>query len=121
MQDCESELKERAVDSGASFIVSFASYVHGSWLSRTCEDSLFGESIAFSETWPTSGMTRSGRAYERPTWVPRIAELASSSWPTPDASVFQEGETPETWLKRREVLKANGYNGNGMGTPLAMA
>jgi hypothetical protein len=34
---------------------------------------------------------------------------------------MQLGETPETWLARRETLKAKGYNGNGCGTPLAMA
>ena len=42
-------------------------------------------------------------------------------WPTPDANAFQLGETPETWLERRAALKAKGYNGNGCGTPLAMA
>jgi hypothetical protein len=43
------------------------------------------------------------------------------SWPTPDASVFQEGESPETWLRRREQLKLTANNGNGCGTPLAMS
>jgi hypothetical protein len=42
-------------------------------------------------------------------------------WPTPDASVAQDGETPETWLARRERLKAKKNNGNGCGTPLSMA
>lgn len=43
------------------------------------------------------------------------------AWPTPDASVAQDGEQPATWLARREVLKAKGTNGNGAGMPLAMA
>jgi hypothetical protein len=28
---------------------------------------------------------------------------------------------PETWLKRKEAMKAKGYNGNGCGTPLTIA
>lgn len=42
-------------------------------------------------------------------------------WPTPGAAISNDGEAPETWLARREVLKAKGINGNGAGTPLAMA
>ena len=34
---------------------------------------------------------------------------------------MQLGETPHTWLARRERLKATHQNGNGCGTPLAMA
>lgn len=45
----------------------------------------------------------------------------AAMWPTPDASVAQDGETPTTWLERRERVKATAENGNGMGTPLAMA
>lgn len=41
--------------------------------------------------------------------------------PTPNAGNFNDGENPEEWLRRREELKALGINGNGMGTPLAMA
>ena len=42
-------------------------------------------------------------------------------WPTPDAQAINDGEEPETFLDRREREKAKGQNGNGMGTPLAMA
>lgn len=42
-------------------------------------------------------------------------------WPTPAASVAQDGESPETWLARREQLKVTADNGNGCGTPLTMA
>ncbi len=42
-------------------------------------------------------------------------------WPTPDASVMNDGESPETFLARRERLKAKGINGNGAGTPLTIA
>lgn len=49
------------------------------------------------------------------------ATAALTLLPTPDASVMNDGETPETWLARRERVKATAKNGNGMGTPLAMA
>lgn len=42
-------------------------------------------------------------------------------WPTPDANAVNDGESPESWLRRREINKAKGYNGNGQGTPLGMA
>jgi len=35
--------------------------------------------------------------------------------------VAQDGESPETWLARRERLKETADNGNGCGTPLTMA
>jgi hypothetical protein len=50
-----------------------------------------------------------------------MLERAARNWPTPDAALSQDGETPATWLKRRAGQKAKGYNGNGCGTPLAMA
>lgn len=57
----------------------------------------------------------------RRTLALRIGESESSSWPTPNATVANDGETPETWLARREQLKEKWNNGNGCGTPLAMA
>lgn len=41
--------------------------------------------------------------------------------PTPDASNANDGEQLDTWLARRERVKAKGINGNGMGMPLAIA
>lgn len=46
---------------------------------------------------------------------------AMSMWPTPDASVINDGEPSETFLARQEKLKETANNGNGCGTPLAMA
>jgi hypothetical protein len=47
------------------------------------------------------------------------------TWPTPDGQVFQDGMdcTLEEWEARRRKLKAEAAtpNGNGAGTPLAMA
>jgi hypothetical protein len=44
-----------------------------------------------------------------------------SLWPTPNAGNFNDGENLETWEARREKNKAKGINGNGQGTPLAIA
>lgn len=58
----------------------------GVW--ETVEKSLLCEhSALYSETWPASGMTRGGRAYELPTSVLPTADPGSSSLlPTPTAS-----------------------------------
>ena len=50
-------------------------------------EGLFCEHLdVFSETFPTSGMTRNGMAYELPTWVPRMGDSGYSSSPTVVAS-----------------------------------
>ena len=41
--------------------------------------------------------------------------------PTPAASVANDGESPDTWLARRERVKQTANNGNGMGMPLTIA
>ena len=49
-------------------------------------------SDVFSETWPSSGMTRGGTAYEQPTSAPRMVGSASSSLlPTPEAKLSDSG------------------------------
>lgn len=74
------------------------------------------------------GLTWRKKITKRGRWISRLAGLVRrtsgkdcTGWPTPDAQVFQDGETPKTWLARRERLKKLKKNGNGMGTPLAMA
>lgn len=47
--------------------------------------SLCGHSAVYSGTWPTSGMTRSGSAYELPTWAPPTAGSGCSSSPGREA------------------------------------
>jgi DNA (cytosine-5)-methyltransferase 1 len=41
--------------------------------------------------------------------------------PTPVAGAFNDGESVPSWLARRERQKRLGRNGNGIGTPLAIA
>lgn len=43
------------------------------------QETIFGHSDAYSETWPTSGMTVNGVAYELPTWEHRTGGTGSSS------------------------------------------
>jgi len=74
--------------------------------------------------WPTptcqmvkqSGFAPSELNREQPTLA-----TAVQLWPTPAACNPQDGEELETWLARRELIKAQKKNGNGMGTPLAIA
>lgn len=51
----------------------------------------------------------------------RTSARGSTGWPTPDASVAQDGESLSSWEARREMLKQKGINGNGCGLPLTMA
>lgn len=154
-------------------------------------DLLSGLSELYSETWPTSGMTRAGVAYELPTPALHMDDSVSSSLPTPRASrgasgtetMYKlgaersdenrpqgelllktptsqlavnggsqhpdkrrsgghgptladeeehllptpaamnpnDGESVETWEARRVRTKERVKNGNGFGTPLAIA
>ena len=71
--------------------------------------SLCGHSEPFSETWPTSGMTRGGSAYELQTWEHLMAASASSSspvLPTPQAR-DGKGETARVAYPGRVRTKAS--------------
>ena len=99
--------------------------VRGAW--ESTQTALCGHWELFSATWPTSGSMRSGSAFQPPTPAPRTAGSASSSspgretlLPTPDAAVFNDGQSVEAWQIRKAREKEKGYNGNGGGTPLAM-
>ena len=64
---------------------SFARLVGGKWI--TPQRDLFSslQWAEFSQTWPKSGMTRNGIAFERPTSVRRIDENECGLLPTPRA------------------------------------
>ncbi len=53
--------------------------------------------------------------------VPAAAAGGLSLLPTPNAGNFNDGESLESWRARRDRNKAKGINGNGQGTPLAIA
>lgn len=75
--------------------------------------------------WPASGMSARGGLYELPTSAhPTAANDGSASpglLPTPSAGNFNDGEPLESWEARRQANLAKGINGNGQGTPLAIA
>lgn len=82
----ESSRASLARDSGDSLSESFASYdpVSCSW--KTSQHSLFGGLTLYAQTWPRSGMMRSGIAFRRPTLVPLTGGIASGLWATPVAN-----------------------------------
>lgn len=94
----------------------------GEYSARLKSAQATGESGSSSSAWPTA-KTSSGDYSYAPGSGDRVMNLqgAAKDWPTPSAANPQDGESPETWLARREELKAKGANGNGCGTPLGMA
>lgn len=78
-----------------------AKYDHGSCSWKTAQPSLLGGSDEFSETWPRSGMTRTGMSYLRRTLELRTYANGCGLWPTPVASdtgsrstKYNQGGTP---------------------------
>lgn len=67
-----------------------------SW--RTSQHCFIEGLETFSETWPRSGMTRSGTAYRLPPLVPLTDETESGLWPTPTVGgggqTLPQGTTP---------------------------
>ena len=63
-------------------------HARGVW-ETTQVNLLCGHLELFSETWPTSGMTRAGRAYALPTRVHLMVASASSSSPIPEESMLR--------------------------------
>ena len=103
---------------------------------------IFGHSDVYSETWPTSGMTANGVAYELPTWAPPTDDSASSSLlPTvttsestgpgsgpkktggdnlrtvvsllPTPRAQESHENPETFIRRTQGLQRKPGRGGG--------
>jgi hypothetical protein len=62
-------------------------------------DLFSGRLGVFSETWPASGMTRNGVAYELPTWEPPTEDTEYSWLPTPTATY--SGNTAENHLRKK--------------------
>lgn len=54
-------------------------------------------------------------------WARQFEGVIGERWPTPDAGAINDGEATDSWRKRKKRLKRDYANGNGMGTPLAMA
>ena len=78
--------------SGQHSRTSFADYDPASCSWKTSRVSLDGEWETYSETWPPSGMTRTGIAYRLPQSAPRTSASASGSWPIPQARDHRTGQ-----------------------------
>ncbi len=52
---------------------------------------------------------------------PNLETVIGQMLPTPNAGLFNDGESPDSWMARRKRIKAKGINGNGMGMPLSIA
>lgn len=57
---------------------------------ETDQAAICGHLEPFSQTWPTSGMTRNGVAYALPTWAPHTADSGSSSLPLVEIQRIQD-------------------------------
>ena len=70
-----------------------------SW--KTSQLCLDGALEPYSETWPRSGMARSGIAYRLPPLVPLTAGTASGSWPTPRSCSAMSANVTENTANAR--------------------
>lgn len=104
----DAKAAQMTAGSGPSSPVSLASYdpATSSW--RTYQGSLLSmEDERFPrswERWPTSGMTRRGRAYALPMWVRPTAESASSWLQTPSAADAMGGHLSRGGDRSDELL-----------------
>jgi hypothetical protein len=75
--------------------------------------------------WPTAVADATGRTPESRTFLTYKAQSSLSvkvqTWPTASASIANDGESLESWERRKAKNLAKYDNGNGMGTPLTIA
>ena len=110
------DLPVRVADYGRRLPDWLAKYDPSSSLWRTSQTSLAdpansqeGGSAEFSETWPRSGLTRNGTAYQLPLSALHMVETGCGFWPTPNKS---NGFTPFSMLtmqrKKRGETRPSG-------------
>jgi hypothetical protein len=85
-QELEKDWKVNGVDFGANTSESLAYYDQDTSSWKTSQLSLDGESTEFAETWPASGIVRSGKLFARPTFLCLTVENESALLPTPTRS-----------------------------------
>jgi hypothetical protein len=79
--------KGRARVFGQSTPASLANYDRDTSLWRMLQSSFLEGLDEFSETWPRSGMTRNGTAYQLQPLAPLTGVIGSGLWPTPRVSM----------------------------------
>jgi hypothetical protein len=77
-----------------------------SW--RTSQLCLDGALSEFSETWPRSGLMRSGIAYQLPPLVRLTDETEFGLWPTPVAN--DDNKSPEAHMAMKQRMKGGPRN-----------
>lgn len=107
--------------SGPTSSGSSGKCVQGQLFSRTSKDTFDSDCLKSSKTSPNWGTMRSGVCSLRPKPELPTNGSGSSSWPTPTASLTNDGESVESFRARQERLKEKHNNGNGAGTPLTIA
>lgn len=85
-QDLAQGLTEKTADCGQKWPALLAKCSPGSFLWKTVQCSLLEDSVECLETWPDSGMTRSGDAFQRPPLALHIEETESGYLPTPSGT-----------------------------------
>lgn len=111
--DGEQESTASAPGCGQSLPGSFAFYDREESLWKTLTPSLFAGLDVFSETWPRSGLMRSGIAYRLPPLVLLIFAGESLSLPTPQAAEHGAYQR-DRGQKGRERLTLTGLAANGL-------
>lgn len=88
--------------SGANMPGSLARYDHATSSWKTSQLCLDGGLETFSETWPRSGMMRSGTAYRLPLSALHTFETGCGWWPTPNKTNGTFPFSPKA-MERREL------------------
>ncbi len=118
-QESRQALTANALDSGASLPVLLARYNRDTQSWKTSQTSLVATADdgldEYSETWPRSGMTRNGTAYQLPRLALTTTEIGSGLWPTPTATANQGAPSMQERYTRphfwRTPASANGSQG----------
>ena len=105
--------------SGANMLGSLARYDRDTSLWKTSQLCLDGGLETFSETWPRSGMMRSGTAYRLPPLVRLTKGTASGLWPTLHG-MGQDGHGSELSMAARVSLGLSDSERSKAKTPRSM-
>ena len=110
---------ENAAASGLNTLDAFAHYDHATSSWKTYQVCLLTQQWdEFSETWPTSGMTRNGKSFLLPTLVPHTSGKGSGLWLTPSVEdagrqgkaaawqeYLEEGRTTQARLRNQVMWR----------------
>jgi len=110
---------ERTTDAtcGPCSPTAFAWYDPDTHSWRTSQGTFLSDSVTFSQTWPRSGMTHAGIAYQQQPSAPLtvVTEYSSSlherTWPTPTAHLAKEGAYPAEGRRNEPSLTFQALDG----------